>query len=166
MSDFLALEELVAADLNSHFDDDRARLDDLESLTTVADTQNTNGTTTSVTYTSTLTGGTACGIAFVAPPSGKVKIENNCRIFNSGANHSLCSIHVRNGSTIGSGTDVLAAADAQAIAYFGANDDRRGGSTLVTGLTPGNSYNVQQEFKVTGGTGNFSNKHLIVEKVL
>lgn len=166
MSDFLALEELEAADLNDHFDDDRDRLSDLESLTTVEDVENTTGTTTSVTYTSTLTGGTACGLAFVAPPSGKVLIHNNSRIFNSGSNLSLCSIHVRNGASIGSGTDFLAAADAHAISYFGANDDRRGGTELVTGLTPGNNYNVIQSFKVTGGTGSFGNKSLIVQKVL
>lgn len=166
MADYVALQELTADELNIDFNDLDARLDDAESLTTVEDVEATNGTTTSVTYTATLTGGTACGIAFVAPPSGKVLILNNSRIFNSGANHSLCSIHVRTGATIGSGTDVLAAADSHAIAYFGSNDDRRGGSILVSGLTPGNDYNVQQSFKVTGGTGNFSNKTLIVQKVL
>lgn len=158
-ADYLALQELTAAELNGDFGA-------LEGLTTVGDAQATNGTTTSVTYTSTLTGGTACGIAFTAPPSGKVLVHNNSRMFNSGANHNLCSIHVRTGSTIGSGTDVLAASDANAVAYFGSNDDRRGATTLVSGLTPGAAYNVIQSFKVTAGTGNFSNKSLIVQKVL
>lgn len=164
MSDFLALQELTAAALNDHFDEDRDRLNDLEALTAVDSVQNTNGTTTSVTYTATLTGGTACGIAFIAPASGKVLIHNNSRIFNSGANLSLCSIHVRNGASIGSGTDFLTANDAHAVAFFGSTDDRRGCAVLVSGLTPGNNYNVQQSFKTTGGTANFSNKSLIVEK--
>lgn len=159
MADYLALQELTAAQLDGDFDD-------LESLTTVDDRQNTAGTTTSVSYTATLTGGTACGIAFTAPPSGKVKIENNCWMFNSGNFHCLTTIHVRNGSTIGSGTDVLASSDDEALIMLGTDDERQGCSRLLSGLTPGNNYNVQQEFKVAGGTGTFRSKSLIVTKVL
>lgn len=154
MSHFAPLQELTAQQLN-----------DLETAEAVDDRQNTAGTTTSVTYTASLTGGTACAIAFVAPSSGKVMIFNNCWMWSSGSFNNLCTIHVRNGAVIGSGSDVLASSDDEALTDFGTGGDRQGTSRLLSGLTPGASYNVQQEFKVTGGTGTFKSKSLIVQKV-
>lgn len=128
----------------------------------LADTQITTGTTTSATYTATLTTGTACGLAFVAPLSGKVLILNNCEVFNSGAFFSFCTIRVRNGASIGSGTDFLAASDDEALWNPTAGSFRFGVSRLLPGLTPGSSYNVQQLFRASGGTASFGRKHLIV----
>lgn len=126
-----------------------------------SDTQNTSGTTTSTSYTATLTGGTACGKAFVAPPSGKVLIINNCYFFHSAASFAFCTIRLKTGASIGSGTDVIAAADAECLVTGGVSSQGRG--RLVTGLTAGSSYNVQQMFRVdTSGTGTFVNKQLIV----
>src|ERR1044071_5530487 len=105
--------------------------------TSLGDTQNTDGTTTSTTYTSTLTGGTACGFSFVAPPSGKVRIYNNCELNNSGG-FSLCTIRVRTGGTVGSGSDVVAASDNNTL--FHNTNIRLGISVLVTGLAAGSTY--------------------------
>lgn len=137
--------------------------DHVNDLGSTSSTQNTSGTTTSTTYTATLTGGTACGIAFVAPSSGKVTILNACALVNSGASHTLCTVQVRTGSSIGSGSDVLAAADNNAVYINGTAEMRAGVAVPISGLTPGASYNVQQLFRVSGGTGTFVNKSLIVQ---
>ena len=130
---------------------------------TVTSTQVTSGTTTSASYTATLTGGTACGVAFVAPASGKVVIVNTVQSSNSGAGNSFCAIHVRTGAVVGSGTDVLASSDDEAHTNTGTSAFRFSVSRLLTGLTPGASYNVQQEFKASSGTATFSRKHLFVD---
>lgn len=133
---------------------------------TVSSTQATLGTTTSASYTATLTGGTACGTAFVAPASGKVLIHNASNMFNSVGNHLFCTVQVRTGSSVGTGTIVHTASDGDAIVTHGTAADRHGATLLVTGLTPASSYNVQQLFKAEAGTASFSNKHLIVVPVV
>lgn len=137
--------------------------DKIVAVATVSDRQNTLGTTTSTTYTATLTSGTACGVAFVAPPSGAVLIHNASNMFNSGANHEFCTVQVRTGGSIGSGTIVFTAADQDAIVANGTPADRHGVTILVTGLTEGSTYNAQQLFKTEAGTGSFSNKFLVVQ---
>jgi hypothetical protein len=130
------------------------------------DIQNTSGTTTSTTYTSTLSGvgATACGVTFVAPYSGKVVVHNGCKLSNSSSsNFAALAFHVRTGASIGSGSDVLLAADSFAFSHTGVSAMRGGApAKLVSGLTPGNSYNVVQEFRVDGGTGTFVDKYLLV----
>lgn len=128
------------------------------------DIQNTSGTTTSTTYTATLTGGTACGLAFVAPPSGRVFIHNTVYFFNAGVDFCFCTIRLKTGAVIGSGTDTIAASDAECVATH--EVQRQTATRLVTSLTPGNSYNVQQLFRVTGNTGTFLNKNLTVQPSL
>lgn len=141
-----------------------ARIDALlATWTPTGDTQATSGTTTSISYTATLTGGTACGVAFTAPASGKVLIYNKAYFYNSaaGTSFSFCTARVRTGASIGSGSDVLAAADTEAnvTTHVAAQTVVR----LLTGLTAGSAYNVQQLFRVDAGTGTFLNKHLIVQ---
>lgn len=129
--------------------------------TAVSNTQNTSGTTTSGAFVATLTGGTTCSTTFVAPASGKVMIANNSEVVNSVPPAvSICTIEVRAGAVVGAGTVVVAAAIPNGV--YAANTTRGCSSTLVTGLTPGSTYNVQQWFAVTGGTGTFVNKHLAV----
>jgi hypothetical protein len=131
------------------------------------DTQNTLGSTTSTTFTATLTGGTACGVAFIAPLSGVVLVCNNSFVENTGTARSYCTFRLRTGSTIGSGTDIVAAADENSISILGsAGDDMASGRTFrVPGLIPGTNYNVQQLFRVSGSTGNFAWKRLSVYPV-
>lgn len=132
---------------------------------TKSDTQNTSGTTTSTSYTTTLTGGTACGASFTAPESGEVMIFNSSGMFNSTTAHCYCGIQVRAGSTVGSGTIILTVSDTDAN-YAYQVTQRQTVAKLLSGLTSGSSYNVQQLFKVDGGTGTFNNKHLIVQPVI
>jgi len=130
--------------------------------TAVSDLQSANGTTTSTTYTPTLTGATAAGVAFVAPTSGKVLITNNARMVNSAANETYCGFTLRTGASVGSGTVVTAAADERSIIHVGTAIERQAVGYLVTGLTPGASYNVQQEFRVSAGTGTYAYRLIIV----
>lgn len=126
--------------------------------------QVTLGTTTSTTYTATLTTGTACSTTFTAPASGKVEIKNILESFNSGAGFTKCTIEVRLGAVVGSGTVFLAASDDEAHGSTGAasTSGRYGVSTFLTGLTPNTVYNVRQMFRVQSGTGSFLRKRLLV----
>jgi len=155
---FLAGQKLTAAQLNALV----VATIQATSMSTGTDTQITNGTTTSVTYTATLTGGTACGRVFVAPPSGIVLISMMIGMFNSGANFTAASFFVRTGGSVGSGTTFLASDDDRGLILAGTNLDQRSGCWTVTGLTPGSTYNVQQNFRVSAGTGSYQRKHLIV----
>jgi hypothetical protein len=134
----------------------------------VSDTEAALGTTTSTTFTATLTGGTACGASFVAPVSGIVIVHNSSVVDSSdAAQRSYCTIQIRAGGTIGSGTVFLAAADANAIYNLGVNDNCYGRALRVTGLTAGATYNCQQLFRSANAaaTASFLNKHLIVQPV-
>lgn len=122
--------------------------------------QNTSGTSSAGAFSPTLTGGTACSLTFVAPASGNVDIHNTCQTGNSGAAVSICSHQVRTGAVVGSGTIVQASAIENGVYSTGVS--RATAITPVTGLTPGATYNVQQEFVNTGGTGTFVNKRLSV----
>lgn len=124
----------------------------------------TSFTSTSTGYTAT--GGAVVGRAFTMPPSGQVSIHYGCRIRNSGASASTYpTIQIRTGSTIGSGTVVLAADDSQAIDHAGSISDRNGGSYLFSG-TSGTAYNVQMVHRVEAGTGTFSERQVYVVPVL
>jgi hypothetical protein len=124
----------------------------------------TSGTTTSTTYTATLTGGTACGVVFIPPASGSVMVINNCELSNSGANVTRCGFVVRTGGSIGTGTVIAAASDARAIRTDGTTTGviRTACTHIVTGLIPGSTYNAQQVFAVSAGTGTYLNKNLAV----
>lgn len=129
---------------------------------TILDTQDTSGTTTSTGYTSTLTGGTACSCVFVAPTSGRVKIICVSQISNSGANNTFCSPEVRTGGVVGAGTVVSLAADATALINASTSLVRFGATLTLSGLTAGATYNAQQLFRVSAGTGTYLRKHLAV----
>lgn len=126
--------------------------------------QTTSGTTTSTSYTATLTGGTACSCVFLAPSSGRVEIANVAQMSNSGSTFVYCAFEVRTGSSVGSGTVVFAASDDEALIVAGSNAFRFGLQRVLSGLTPGASYNVRQVFKVQSpGTGTYSRKVLAVK---
>lgn len=127
-----------------------------------SDQQDTTGTSTSTTYTATLTGGTACGLAFIAPPSGRALVGWSAQILNSAANYNLMTIQVRAGGSVGSGTVFLTAADNIALTWNGTLAFRGGVTYMVNGLTSGSTYNVQTLFRVTAGTGTWHSKHLNV----
>lgn len=125
--------------------------------------QLTSGTTSSTSYTATLTGGTACGLAFTAPASGKVIILHNCRLSASTtAQLAYSTIRIRTGASIGSGTDVLAADDNYSVSTKDDFVEGKGRSKMQTGLTAGVSYNVQQLYRSSSGAATFLGKELIV----
>lgn len=120
--------------------------------------ETTNQGPTSTTYAA----GTLCGVAFVAPTTGRVLVEWRSFLDNSGANFTLCTVEVREGSSIGSGNVVLPASDENALTMEGQNQFRMGMFVPVDGLTPGASYNVQLMHRVTGGTGTLDDREVLV----
>lgn len=136
--------------------------DKVVAMATVSDTQNTSGTTISTGYTATLTGGTAAGQVIVAPPSGAVLVHNTAAIGPSAAVYDFMDFEVRNGGVIGAGTVFRAPSDTTASRHADPNFVRATTSTLVTGLTPGNTYNIRQQYRVNSGTGIFQDKHLVL----
>ncbi|HEV2784702.1 MAG TPA: hypothetical protein VGX25_35405 [Actinophytocola sp.] len=137
--------------------------DKVVATATVSDTQTTVGTTTSTSFTATLTGGTTCGVAFVAPPSGQVIVFNTAGMANSEATYTFTGFEVRTGGVVGSGTVFLAADDTRSLRVAEDNFIRYTVAHLVTGLTAGSTYNVRQMFRTNAGTLNVSEKHLIVQ---
>jgi uncharacterized iron-regulated membrane protein len=135
---------------------------DLSGAVAVQNLVSTAGTTTSGAYTTTLTGSVTAGVAFVAPASGKVQINYVCALVNSGASITALAPFVRDGETIGSGNTILAAADGNAIYMQGTDETRYGASYLLEDLTPSSWYNVVHAFRVTGGTGTYTNQQLSV----
>jgi hypothetical protein len=131
----------------------------------VVDSQNATGTTTSTTFTATLSGGLACGVTFTAPTSGKIVVHNYSLIQNSGANDTACGWVLRTGSTVGAGTVVTAASDIRSLRHKLTTQVLFGAAHMVTGLTAGAVYNVQQAFRCDAGTGTFAAKELSVVPV-
>jgi len=100
-----------------------------------------SNTTNSTTYVALIP---APGGTFVAPGSGKVWIHIAAEVGqNASGTVSWMSFEVREGAVLGSGTIVTAASDARAIAAGGPSECRPGRTCLVTGLTPGSTYNVR-----------------------
>lgn len=134
--------------------------------TTVGDTQDTTGNRAATTYSATLSAGSACGVVFIAPASGAVLVHNTALLENSTTGRSHCSVRIGTGGTIGSGTPFLVAADENGIAMQSgdaADDATLSKTLLVTGLTPGATYNAQQQFRATAGSCIVTWRRLVVE---
>lgn len=133
---------------------------------TVADAEVASFTFTHTTFA--VTGEPAtCGVVFVAPTTGRVTLDYSCNEGNSTAASVLVAPAVREGGSIGSGTTVLAANDDDAVAILtvaGMNSALVfGGRTrLVTGLTPGSTYNVRLEHRTNTGTATVSRRSITV----
>jgi hypothetical protein len=136
----------------------------LTAVNTFSDHQDATGTTTSLGFVATLTGGVTCGFSFVAPESGAVMVNNTGNGFNGGG-ANFQGYEIRLGGTVGIGVVFRAAAD-QYCLIQGANSIANTHVTHVQGLTPGLTYNIRQMFRVSGGTGTFAWKELIVEGCL
>lgn len=131
------------------------------------DEQTTAGTTTSSSYSATLTGGTACGVVFTAPKSGKILVVNTGQLDSSTTQTALMGFTIRTGSTIGSGTVFKAVSDDDSQRNVGTDEHQGTHSMIVSGLTPGNTYNCQQQFRSNGGaTATFIRKRLAVIPVI
>lgn len=127
----------------------------------------TNDTSASTSYVT----GTSHGIDFVAPTSGAVEITHGGLLGN---NHtvvtqtSVTTIQIRTGGTVGSGTIILAAADTNGARYYKPNTagtyhyNEVSRKVTVTGLTPGNTYNVQTLFRAVAGSAGVANRQVYV----
>jgi len=112
-----------------------------------------NRSTSAVNVTSTSAVGSGFGVAFTAPPSGMVMVwwRDRLSFDKTGGmlRRLISSIEVRTGSIVGSGTPVYTSNDDDAVeigaSVAGTFGMRGNGSSMVriTGLTPGNAYNVE-----------------------
>lgn len=112
-------------------------------------------------------GATVVGQSFTAPTSGRVLVLWHGRFENNSTGFIFVSAAVRTGSTIGSGTSVSGATDESAVntnTGTGGFDTRIAAAMfrVVTGLTPGNSYNAVTEHRVTSGNGDVFDRSLAV----
>ncbi len=128
----------------------------------VLDRQPTSGFTISTSYTSTLTGGVACGFAFTAPPSGVVEFQATAQMSNSTSGaYCFHSVQVRQGGVVGSGAIVFTPSDDQAACHNSTTVATRYTVLIVVvGLTAGATYNVQGMHKAGSGTATFVRKEL------
>lgn len=134
---------------------------------TVYARNNGAGTTASTTFV--LPTSSTVGVAFVAPPSGRVKIWWSSEHTHSAANGwTIQSPQIRVGEFIGSGTINQAPSDdivtrcRSATAATG--DKTISNFYFKTGLVPGSWYNVQLYARVnTAGTGTFEYQTLMIE---
>lgn len=131
------------------------------------DTSVTSGQTTSTTFVNSLTTSGIRGIAFVAPPSGNVFIYGTAGAANNTINDfTYLSFEVRAGNTVGSGTvfqasDENTASEHQSTVAVNSTD-RHVIIGLVTGLTPGTTYNTSLTYRVNAGTGNWNRRRICV----
>lgn len=131
-------------------------------MTMVNNLDPTSRTLTATSFTSTLSPANICGVAFTAPPSGKVVLLWNVDQDNSAAGFVATSIAIRTGSTVGSGASVLAAGFSTAKIDYNGSQTRDGCSHPYTGLTPGTVYNAYLEHLTSTGTGTFQWRSVVV----
>lgn len=128
--------------------------------TATAHARNTTaGSTTSASYVTNLTTAGECGVAFVAPPTGKVTVLFHTAGFNTGggaAADNKTAVRIGLGSTVGGGTSFYAATDNDMILYTGTATYGIGAFVEITGLTPGDTYNACMAHKTSAGTGSFT----------
>jgi hypothetical protein len=106
------------------------------------------------------------GVAFVAPPSGKVLIHFACACgSDTAAIGSFASVDVKTGSTIGAGVSVYAANDNERISDNSNVGTAYGRTIIVTGLVAGNNHNARMMYKRNGAAGNagFAARQIIVQ---
>jgi len=137
----------------------------LDTPPTVADSVATGFTFTHTTYA--ITGETdTVGVAFMACTTGRANLDYSCSLTNSSVDATFMTPVVREGTTVGSGTSFLAASDDNAVVAepgTASTDVTFGGRRfLLTGLTPGSSYNVRMEHRVAGSTGTLARRAVTV----
>lgn len=111
-------------------------------------------------------GETYCGVSFTAPDSGKVKISLNAMIHCQTAGSAYAGIFVRTGSTVGSGTlvyDCTVDPGCKISTNITGHQLNGSCSTILSGLTPGASYNAAAVTWVGGGTMAYYGRQVAVE---
>lgn len=102
-----------------------------------------------------------CAVVFDAPASGRVSLKFAARMVNSGTGGALVGVETRAGSTVGSGTVFDAIDDQRAVSNYGTTFARSGAEHLLTGLTPGATYNTRLLHRATSGTASIALRSLI-----
>lgn len=112
-----------------------------------------NATTTGGTNAAMTVSAAVVGHSFVAPASGNVRLGWGANCFHSLASGSTMFIgaSVAQGATVGSGTVVSAITDASSLQANGTSVLPGYKSRLVTGLTPGSTYNMFLLWHESGG---------------
>lgn len=136
--------------------------------------QATDATTLSgIVSTSFAAGSPACGLAFVAPPSGYVRVTVSAALTqSSNGNETRISYEIRTGSTIGSGTVHTAASSARAYAIgravvtSGPSYGTGSFGPYLHSVTAGDAYNVRTMHQVSGGSGAVESRHVLIDPVL
>lgn len=134
------------------------------------DTAVTSGTTTSTVFVNSLTTTGIRGIAFTAPPSGKVAIDVTCGAFNNTiGSFTLTSFEVRTGNLVGLGAVVQASDENTASQFQSAAVNQPGQHHVigtVAGLIPGTLYNACITCRVTANTGSWNRRLIRVTPAL
>jgi hypothetical protein len=126
--------------------------------------------TTTTAYPTFAAGSPVCGVAFVAPPSGRVFVTVTGYLSSpSNTRRGFLSYEMKTGSTIGSGSSVITPADSRAVVNSMAVTS--GGPSflhasfreMISGLTPGASYNARTMHAHQNGAINIWHRRILVE---
>ncbi|MFF8485150.1 hypothetical protein [Streptomyces antibioticus] len=135
---------------------------------TVVNQQSSSYDATITSYGTAASSGTYahCEVAFVAPSSGKVRISVQARFISSTSTSGcLVAPETRTGATLGGGTVVEGPSDINGASHYGDTFARLGVSHILTGLTPGASYNTRMLHRASANTATFALRELNVEPV-
>jgi hypothetical protein len=115
----------------------------------------------------TFAAGANCGFSFVAPGTGKVWAKVSAHMETNTADSCYLGFEIRAGGTVGSGTVFLAAAVDSAAGVGGVVGARTGNTRekLVTGLTPGTTYNIRTMHLCTGGNYDIFAREIAIDPV-
>jgi len=126
---------------------------------TVKDQQDATVTSTSTTFEA---GSSVCGVAFIAPTTGRVLVKWKGQLDNT-TSGTLLSYRIGTGETVGGGTELVSPSDIRAITMVGVDQVAFGAEDLVEGLEPGDVYNVQLMHRTTsGGSATINRRWVIV----
>lgn len=119
----------------------------------VTATISTSQTTASTSFVDLATSGPAQTVT--VGPSGCVEVVLTGNLSNSAGNYAVMGVAV-------SGATTAAASDVTSLQHFGTSPRRGSYVALMTGLTPG-STTFTAKYRVTGGTGTFVDRNIIVK---
>lgn len=116
---------------------------------TVHDVDTGNVTTTSATYVSAGVGALITQVSFVAAATGRALVHFRATFSGSDVTTGgMAAIEVTQGGSV-----IQAASDNYAVQSLLGQQDGHGTSTLLTGLTPGLTYNIELKYRRVTGSG-------------
>ncbi|GIJ10724.1 hypothetical protein ACFFMR_18835 [Micromonospora andamanensis] len=140
--------------------------DDLQALVLPPSVTNRQDTAiTGITSTTYAAGSTPCGVAFTAPPSGRVWIFWAGQLdHDTASRETLLAFRVGTGEDLGLGTQVFGASDNVCLSKTATARDRMGVGHLLEGLTAGSVYNAVTMHRVVGGgNGRVARRQITVQ---